>query len=220
MTKVGSCWFCGSGVSRAKAGLPDFFGLAEAVVQELHVAKDSDALKVLDAAKKIGSELSVSGLISADRVFALLEREFEIADIQAAVAKSLAPKEPPDLSAHQILLRLAMTPDSKRTQLVTTNFDTLFQQCNHDLQYFQHPRLPIPSRYDDLDGIVYLHGRVNSDYTAADGNGFVLSSSDFGYAYLSKVGQQSSFERLSANMSCCLLATLRMIHRYITCLRA
>lgn len=177
--------FCGSGVSRARARLPDFFGLAEAVVRELKVSEDSDACKVLKKAQEIGEELAISGLISADRVFALLEREFEIADIQGAVAKSLAPKAPTDLSAHQILLRLAATHDSNRTQLVTTNFDRLFQECNPNLQCYEAPRLPNSSHYDILDGIVYLHGRVTSDYGGAAGHGFVLSSSDFGYAYLS-----------------------------------
>jgi hypothetical protein len=178
-------FFCGAGVSQARAGLPDFFGLAEAVIRELGVSEDSDARKVLDKARAIGDELSVTGLISADRVFGLLEREFTPADIQAAVARSLAPKAEPDLSAHQLLLRLAKTPDSK-TQLVTTNFDRLFERCDTTLAFYQPPRLPNPSRYDDLDGIVYLHGRVNDDYTGAHESGFVLSSSDFGYAYLSE----------------------------------
>ncbi len=178
-------FFCGAGVSQARAGLPDFFGLAEAVIHKLGVSEDSDARKVLDKAREISDELSVTGLISADRVFGLLEREFTPADIQAAVAKSLTPKVKPDLSAHQLLLRLATTPESK-TQLVTTNFDRLFNECDSTLASHQPPRLPSPSRYDDLDGVVYLHGRVNDGYTGADGNGFVLSSSDFGYAYLSE----------------------------------
>ncbi len=178
-------FFCGAGVSRARAELPDFFGLAEAVICELGVQEDSDARKVLDKAREIGEELSVTGLISADRVFDLLEREFEVADIQAAVARSLAPKVGVDLSAHRLVLRLAKTPESK-TQLVTTNFDRLFGECDSELAPYQHPRLPNPSHYDGLDGVVYLHGRVNDDYTGADGDGFVLSSSDFGYAYLSE----------------------------------
>ncbi len=178
-------FFCGAGVSQARAGLPDFFGLAEAVIRELGVPDGSDVRKVLNKAREIGDELSVTGLISADRVFGLLEREFTVADIQAAVARSLAPKEETDLSAHRLVLRLAATPESK-TQLVTTNFDRLFHECSGELAFYQPPRLPNPSRYDDLDGIIYLHGRVNSDYTGADGDGFVLSSSDFGYAYLSE----------------------------------
>lgn len=106
-------FICGAGVSRAKAGLPDFFGLAEAVIEKLGVPEDSDARKVLKKAREIGDELSVTGLISADRVFGLLEREFTDADIQSAVAKSLKPKPDADLSAHKILLRLAKTPTSK-----------------------------------------------------------------------------------------------------------
>jgi hypothetical protein len=31
-------FFCGAGVSRAKANLPDFYGLADLVVEDLHVA--------------------------------------------------------------------------------------------------------------------------------------------------------------------------------------
>ncbi len=178
-------FFCGAGVSRARAGLPDFFGLAEAVIRKLGVSEDNDARKVLNEAREIGDRLNVTGLISADRVFGLLEREFAPADIQAAVARSLAPEAEPDLLAHQILLRLATTPESK-TQLVTTNFDRLFYECDATLKVYQHPHLPNKSRYEDLDGVVHLHGRVNDDYTGAEGDGFVLSSSDFGYAYLSE----------------------------------
>ncbi|MEX0718128.1 MAG: SIR2 family protein [Planctomycetaceae bacterium] len=118
-------------------------------------------------------------------MFSLLERDFTTLDIQSAVAKSLAPSADVDRSAHEILLRLARTP-SRKMQLVTTNFDRLFESDGVDILPFQPPRLPQPSRYDDLDGIVYLHGRVDADYTQAEGNGFVLSSSDFGHAYLSE----------------------------------
>lgn len=178
-------FFCGAGVSRARAGLPDFFGLAEAVLQELRCPDDSDARKVLNEATAIGKRLSVSGLISADRVFGLLERDFTPLDVQAAVARCLAPKAGADLSAHKLLLRLARTPASK-TQLVTTNFDRLFQASDPNVPVHLPPRLPNPTRYDDLNGLVYLHGRVNDDQTGSDGNGFVLSTSDFGYAYLSE----------------------------------
>lgn len=178
-------FFCGAGVSRARAGLADFFGLAASVIQELGAPEDSDASKVLRKAKEVGEELDVTGLISADRVFSLLERDFTTLDIQSAVAKSLATAADVDRSAHEILLRLARTPSGK-TQLVTTNFDRLFELESGEVRSFQPPRLPQPSRYDDLDGIVYLHGRVNADYTRADGAGLVLSSSDFGHAYLSE----------------------------------
>lgn len=178
-------FFCGAGVSLARADLPDFFGLAEAVLRELGAADDCDAQKVLNKAREIGDELSVTGLISADRIFGLMERDFTPLDIQRAVARCLTTATSPDLSAHLLLLRLAQAP-AARTQLVTTNFDRLFDKCDTSLQVHVPPRLPSPSRYDDLNGIVYLHGRVNDDYTGADGDGLVLSSSDFGHAYLSE----------------------------------
>jgi SIR2-like domain len=178
-------FFCGAGVSRARADLPDFFGLAEKVIQELGVREDSTIRKVLHKAREIGDEVGVPGLISADRVFGLLEREFDKQFIRSAVARSLTPQPDVDVSAHLILLRLATTPSSK-TQLVTTNFDRLFEVGERKLKIHQPPRLPNPSRYNDLDGLVYLHGRVNKDYTEADGADFVLSSSEFGYAYLSE----------------------------------
>ena len=46
----------------------------------------------------------------------------------------------------------------------------------------------------DMDGIVYLHGKVTSDYQGAKGDGFVLSSPQFGQAYLSE-GWATSFFR-------------------------
>jgi len=36
-----------------------------------------------------------------------------------------------------------------------------------------------------MDGIIHLHGYASKDYTGAEGDGFILSSSDFGRAYLS-----------------------------------
>jgi hypothetical protein len=46
-------------------------------------------------------------------------------------------------------------------------------------------RLPDPQRHEELAGVIHLHGRVNENYRGADGDGFVLSSSEFGRAYLS-----------------------------------
>lgn len=178
-------FFCGAGISKAQAGLPDFFGLVERVVRELGALEDSDACKLLRRARQISEAEKVTGLISADRVFGLLERDFEVRDIQAAVARTLNPSADVNLSAHQLILRLATTPDS-RMQLVTTNFDRLFEKCGVELEVHQPPRLPNPSRYNDLNGVVYLHGRVNDGYTGPDRHDLVLSSSDFGYAYLAE----------------------------------
>jgi hypothetical protein len=111
-------FFCGAGVSRARAGLSDFFGLARQVIEELGVVSDSPVRQVIEAAQQISS-MGMTDLISADRVFALLEREFLVTDIQAAVAKALKPSSTTDLSAHRLVLDLARWPDGK-VRLVTT----------------------------------------------------------------------------------------------------
>ena len=184
-------FFCGAGVSRAYASLPDFFGLANVVAKHLGIGKDSDAYRLIHSAHEIEKNAGISGLISADRIFGLLERDFRAGDIEEAVASALnpekqdSPKKPDYLEAHQILLDLATGEDGK-VRLVTTNFDRLFEQCRKKLKIWQPPKLPDPSRVDEMDGIVYLHGLATKDYKGAEGDGFILSTSQFGKAYLAE----------------------------------
>ena len=175
-------FFCGAGVSMAKAKLPDFFGLARIVLTRLGVTEDNPAARILNEAKEIDERTGEPGLISVDRVFGLLERTFTVCDIEAAVAGALKPESKPDLGAHNLLVDLATTEEGS-TRIVTTNFDRLFDDCNRDLHIWPS-RLPDLSRSDDMNGIVYLHGKATREYDGAEGDGFVLSSSDFGRAYL------------------------------------
>jgi hypothetical protein len=177
-------FFCGAGVSRARAKLPDFFGLAQKVVASLRVSEASAAYKLIQEAREIDKRIGVSGVISADRVFGLLEADFSPRDIAAAVANSLMPASGCDLCAHNTLLDLATGPDGS-VKLVTTNFDRLFDDCGRGLNQWQPPRLPDPRRPSDMSGIIYLHGRATEKYDGAEGEDFVLSSSEFGRAYLS-----------------------------------
>ena len=186
-------FFCGAGVSRAYADLPDFFGLADKVVQRLRVPADNAACKILNEAQEISMRTGVNGLISADRIFGLLERDFLVRDIEFAVAKALQPNPSVDLTAHRLLLDLATTPEGK-VRLVTTNFDRLFDDCDARLQVWQPPRLPDPSLNHEMDGIIYLHGCANKDYSGSEGDGFILTSSNFGRAYLAE-GWATSFFR-------------------------
>lgn len=176
-------FFCGAGVSRAKAKLPDFFGLAAAVTHALGVPEDDPARQIIAEAQEISKRTGIDGLISADRIFGLLERSFLPRDIQEAVAKELARKRTPDLSAHQTLLKLATTRENL-VRLVTTNFDRLFDHCRPKLPTYTPPNLPNPSRAAEFSGIVYLHGKINAEGNGAEGDGLILSSSDFGRAYL------------------------------------
>lgn len=186
-------FFCGAGVSRAKANLPDFFGLAGAVTRTLGVPPDDPAMKIIAEAREIGERTGVEGLISADRIFGLLERDFLSRDIYEAVAKALVPADSPDLAAHQTLLKLATTREGL-VRVVTTNFDRLFDACRPDLPTFAPPNLPDPSHAKRLNGVVYLHGKINQGGNGAEGDGLILSSSEFGKAYLSE-GWATAFVR-------------------------
>lgn len=177
-------FFCGAGVSRAKANLPDFFGLATAVTHTLGVKPEDPASKIISEIADVARRTGVDGLISADRIFGLLERDFLPRDIEAAVARALTPPHAVDTSAHKTLVRLATTREGI-VRIVTTNFDRLFDGCRQDLRSYLPPNLPNPARSTDFDGIVYLHGKMNEFGDGADGDGFVLSSSEFGRAYLS-----------------------------------
>src|SRR6185369_2818065 len=178
-------FFCGAGVSHACAGLLDFFGLAEKVTSGLGVSEDDPILKLITEAQNLDQRTGFSGLISADRIFGLLERVFTVREIETAVANALKPASDVDLSARRIMLDLARSTEGK-TRLVTTNFDLLFESCNASLPSYKPPRLPDPLRHDEFEGIIHLHGHVDEGYNGASGDGFVLSSSEFGHAYLAE----------------------------------
>ena len=123
-------FFCGAGVSRARAGLEDFNGLAVKVIKSLAGGDGtSPAERLLNEAREFEARTGIAGIVSADRVFGLLEREYRLKQIQNAVAEALKPgAEPTDLSAHRALIELARGP-SGLVRLVTTNFDLLFGSC-------------------------------------------------------------------------------------------
>ena len=184
-------FFCGAGISMQYAGLPDFFSLANKVAEYLKADKDSAAYQLIH--QRDGNEKNnvVGGYVSADYIFGLLERDFFQKDIEEAVASALKPKKQDSpkkvdyLKGHKILLDLATGEDGK-VRLVTTNFDRLFEQCRENLKIWQPPKLPDPSRVDEMDGIIYLHGLATKDYQGAEGDGFILSTSQFGRAYLAE----------------------------------
>lgn len=177
-------FFCGAGVSQHEAGLPNFEKLGRNVIQLLGAAQDSPARSLLVKALKMGRMAGVGGLLATDRVFSLLEREFEVADVRAAVAKAITPEPDAGLGAHRTLLTLA-TSRAGVTRLVTTNFDLLFEACDPDLPCSGPPRLPDPLSDREFRGVVHLHGRVDTDYRQPADEEFIVSSADFGRAYLS-----------------------------------
>lgn len=183
-------FFCGAGVSKAKAKLPDFTGLTKEVLEGLGLSVEHNIYKLLefiiDEKQQQGSLMGYSGLVSVDKIFSYLERDFPESEIRQKVCSALKPSPNVDLSAHRIILKLAN--HNNKLKLVTTNFDRLFEQASDSLlqsKIFVPPQLPPLHFGQELDNLVYLHGCVNDDYTDSLSPHFILSSADFGNAYLS-----------------------------------
>lgn len=177
-------FFCGAGVSRARAGLPDFNRLTQEVLEGLGATDEDDATRLHELAK-VAREAHGVGLTISDRVFQLLRRRFTDVDISKKVAECLKPEERVDLDAHRILLKLARRKTGE-TRIITTNFDRLFEQSNAKLKTVTRSTLPNVA-FNEADwGVVHLHGCVEPDYSGPTRDGFVLSSAEFGDAYLAK----------------------------------
>jgi hypothetical protein len=178
-------FFCGAGVSRENAHLPDFFDLAREVLAKLRALPDSRASKLVEASKKLGAISGVGSVIAADRIFGLLEQDFPVPSIERAVGDVLRPPANVDLRAHRILLDLCRSTDGK-VRLVTTNFDRLFEAAAPKAAVWTPARLPELSEIASFDGIVHLHGVFDDAYQAPVGGSFILSSAEFGRAYLAE----------------------------------
>ena len=90
-----------------------------------------------------------------------------------------------DLRAHRILLDLSRDMAGK-VRLVTTNFDLLFEAAAPKAQVWTPLHLPQFRDGEIFDGIVHLHGVFDEDYGKPVGGNLVLSSADFGRAYLAE----------------------------------
>lgn len=180
---------CGAGVSKGYANLPDFKSLTRRVLDNLHAASDSRERKVFDAIEKSETTAGVSGLVSYDRVFSYLEDSFPRPHIDRAVCQELAidrsVAKRHRSKAHRVLVDFC-THQNGDTRLVTTNFDSLFYDAAPQLVRPTQSMLPSVDYNLGDWGVVHLHGRIHTDEDRPDKDGFILSTRDFGRAYLSQ----------------------------------
>lgn len=111
-------FFCGAGISMP-SGLPNFRRLVEDVRAQLGAAFTPQEKREFDAE----AYDRVLGMFELDTRFGIKARQ--------KVVKRLATVENPKLDVHKSLLTLARRPNGSR-QLVTTNFDNLFQIAEPD----------------------------------------------------------------------------------------
>lgn len=171
-------FFCGAGISYP-AGLPGFRGL----VKEIYRLTGTQLLDIEREAFDRGQ---------FDTTLDLLERRLpgQRLKVRYALAQALKPKlrRRGAADTQAALLRLARSREGA-LRLVTTNFDRVFhtaaKRTGQAFHAYAAPMLPIPkdSRWD---GLVYLHGLLprKTDDTAL--NRLIVTSGDFGLAYLTE----------------------------------
>ena len=166
-------FFCGAGISYP-AGLPGFQGLVDQLYERLGEARRPEERTAYDENR-------------FDGVIDLLERRVARRDL---VRGHLADILQPDFSrkgatdTHRALLALARSKDGN-LRLVTTNFDRIFAYVNSAIRHYVAPLLPVPKR-SRWDGLVYLHGLLPEKKDPQQLNQLVVSSGDFGLAYLTE----------------------------------
>lgn len=177
-------FFCGSGISRP-ANLPDFSGLVDEIYRRL--GTDSVGYPI---------EAETFKQKQFDATLDLLEKRLPGARDAAriSVRKQLVDSLQPNLrmkgaiDTHVALIQLASGRDDS-LKLVTTNFDRLFEiaavRMKKRLKAYSAPMLPIP-KHSGWDGLVYLHGLIPKSTDDAALHRLVLTSGDFGLAYLTE----------------------------------
>src|SRR5215813_14952321 len=171
-------FFCGAGISYP-AGLPGFKGL----VDEIY--------------KRVGTTLSAIeqqayDLNQFDATLDLLERREpgQRITVRQELAHALKPRwhRKGATDTHEALLELARCRDAS-IRLVTTNFDRVFERIRKrpgkTFQTYAAPMLPIPKN-SRWNGLVYLHGLLPDTADNSALHRLVLTSGDFGLAYLTE----------------------------------
>ena len=168
-------FFCGAGISK-NAGLSDFKTLTKKLIDKFG-GGDAHITKMFDKEEY-------------DRVIFSLEKN--IFDGQNRIRSELFDLLQPNTrrknatSTHEALLKLAKNNDGK-IRLITTNFDRLFQIIikRQKLKYATHQAPLLSPVNERWNSIVYLHGLLPAK-KEKDLNNLILSSGDFGLAYLTE----------------------------------
>lgn len=172
-------FLCGAGVS-VRSRLPTFVELAERVVEKLNVEHDSPIRSALQP----WLEEASGPKEPLDNIFADLLEEYEPELVYSYVTNELrtSPDDPSVGREHKIIVSIS-TDNNGTPRVVTTNFDLLFEQAFSDPNraIYTPPTMPTIDAEHELAGIIYLHGRLQTDATVPAN--YILSGADIGAAY-------------------------------------
>ena len=190
-------FFCGAGISYP-AGLPGFKELVDQVYE-----LSGTTLNSLEQENFRSNRF--------DTVLDLLERRLPGGRLalRRTLAKALKPKlrRKGATETHEALLQLARNRDGA-LRLVTTNFDRIFhvaaKRIGQPFDGYAAPLLPIP-KSSRWNGLVHLHGLLPEQPDDTALNRLVVTSGDFGLAYLIERWAARFVSELFRNYTVCFV---------------
>ncbi|WP_321324966.1 anti-phage defense-associated sirtuin Dsr1 [Thiomicrorhabdus sp.] len=190
-------FFCGAGISYP-AGLPGFEALVESIYESLNE-------------EKAPLEESSFQRAQYDVTLDLLERR--ITGNRLTVRSALKNSLNPDLSlsnatkTHESLIKLG-TDNYGSLRIVTTNFDHIFEEAASllkvEINSYAAPMLPTP-KVSRWNGLIYLHGVLPETNDIEAFNRLVITSGDFGLAYLTERWASRFVSELFRNFVVCFV---------------
>ncbi|TQD28276.1 anti-phage defense-associated sirtuin Dsr1 [Methanolobus vulcani] len=172
-------FFCGAGISYP-ANLPGFEDLVGQIYADLHLTMTSVEEQAYES-KRYDTTLDLLERRHPGKRLAVRKALASVLDISQVNKDAMV--------THKSLIQLATNRTDNKVRLVTTNFDRLFQQViskdSLPIPPYSAPFLPIPKK-SRWDGIVYLHGLLPDSIDEIALNRLVITSGDFGLAYLAE----------------------------------
>ena len=169
-------FLCGTGVSAPQ--IPDFKRLVERTYEILAIERTESEQGAFDQGR-------------FEEVLGSLSRRLSDSDAMIrTVSGLLAVPEHPILDQHRTILRLSRDLDN-RISVVTTNFETLLERAVPEVKPKETPRdisfagqaLPAPGS-PSFSGIIHIHGRLADTELGLGATPLVLTSVDYGDAYM------------------------------------
>ena len=173
-------FLCGAGVSMP-AGMPSFLRLAKDVTNALRAPSASEVRKALQTYDADGTPGAGWHRPPLDQIFQMLYRDYGPEQVLKIVWGKLS-QLPKTQQHHGLVARLSANAEG-HAQIVTTNFDRLFETVvGKEVPRYEAPIFPDLQR--SPTGITYLHGRLAE--SESDPHNYILSSADLGRAYLAE----------------------------------
>jgi hypothetical protein len=169
-------FLCGAGVSAPQ--LPGFGALVTRCFASLNVDMSAS------------EQLSFKENRFEEALGSLSRRIVNPADMIRAVVAELQPPANADLSHHRTILRLSRDLEN-RPAIVTTNFDTLIERALAEIEALEQVRalsfagqdLPPPGSAE-FGGVIHIHGRIADQDLGLDDTPLIVTSADYGDAYM------------------------------------